>query len=114
MNTLIRDRRLHRDLQARHGKHSGNVNRARRKRRSGGLYRAGESRDNMLQAAIEGQGIALAGHPLVDRYLEDGSLSKIEGMLEIKRDFFHLIDASEGRKEAASFCDWILETVQKK
>ena len=50
MNTLIRDRRLHRDLQARHGKHSGNVNRARRKRRSGGLYRAGESRGNMRHA----------------------------------------------------------------
>ncbi|MGI3187429.1 LysR substrate-binding domain-containing protein [Nioella aestuarii] len=69
---------------------------------------------NMLQAAIEGQGIALAGHPLVDRYLEEGSLSKIEGMLEIKRDYFHLINASEGHKEAAKFCEWILETVQKK
>ena len=50
MNTLIRDRRSHRDLQARHGKSSGNVKRARRKRRSGGVYRAGESRDIMLSA----------------------------------------------------------------
>lgn len=64
---------------------------------------------NMLQAAIEGQGIALAGYPLVDRYLEDGSLFKIRGLPEVARDYFYLIDASEGRSEAQKFCNWIIE-----
>jgi DNA-binding transcriptional LysR family regulator len=62
---------------------------------------------NMLQAAIAGQGIALAGNPLVDPYLSDGSLRKLEGFPEIERDFFYLIDATENRKDAATFCDWV-------
>lgn len=45
---LILDRRSHRDLQARRGMGSGNLNRACRKRRSEGLNRAGESRDTLL------------------------------------------------------------------
>lgn len=62
---------------------------------------------NMLQAAIAGQGIALAGNPLVDPYLEDGSLRKLDGFPEIERDFFYLIDATEGNEDARIFCSWI-------
>ena len=62
---------------------------------------------NMLQAAIAGQGVALAGNPLVDPYLEDGSLHKLEGYPEIERDFFYLIDATRNRQDAEVFCDWI-------
>lgn len=62
---------------------------------------------NMLQAAIAGQGIALAGNPLVDPYLSDGSLKKLEGFPEIERDFFYLIDVTENRNDAQTFCDWI-------
>ena len=62
---------------------------------------------NMLQAAIAGQGIALAGNPLVDPYLADGSLIKLVGFPEIERDFFYLIDATKNREDANIFCDWI-------
>ena len=62
---------------------------------------------NMLQAAIAGQGVALAGNPLVDPYLEDGSLHKLNGYPELERDFFYLIDATRDRQDAQVFCDWI-------
>jgi len=62
---------------------------------------------NMLQAAIAGQGIALAGNPLVDPYLADGSLIKLEGFLELKRDYFFLINTTNDRPDAACFCDWL-------
>jgi DNA-binding transcriptional LysR family regulator len=67
---------------------------------------------NMLQAAIAGQGVALAGNPLVDPYLEDGSLHKLKGFPEIERDFFYLIDATRNRQEAQIFCDWIRDQAQ--
>jgi LysR family glycine cleavage system transcriptional activator len=62
---------------------------------------------NMLQAAIEGQGIALAGYPLVNRFLEDGSLRTIDGIAPMERDYFYLIDRSSNKPNAACFCDWI-------
>lgn len=64
---------------------------------------------NMLQAAIAGHGVALAGNPLVDPYLEDGTLRKLEGFLEIERDFFYLIDVTENRPDAVIFGEWLIE-----
>lgn len=64
---------------------------------------------NMLQAAIAGQGIALAGNPLVDPYLADGSLIRLEGFLELKRYCFYLIDTTNNRQDANCFCDWLLQ-----
>ena len=63
---------------------------------------------NMLQAAIAGQGVALAGYPLVNSYLADGSLQKLDGFLEHDRDYFYLIDTTKNRKDARCFCDWLL------
>jgi len=62
---------------------------------------------NMLQAAIEGQGIALAGFPLVDPYLEDGTLKTVPGTPSVERDYFYLIDKTEGRPDAEKFCNWV-------
>jgi LysR family transcriptional regulator, glycine cleavage system transcriptional activator len=64
---------------------------------------------NMLQGAIAGQGIALAGNPLVDPHLADGSLHKLDGFLELKRDYFFLIDTTTGREDANCFCEWVQE-----
>lgn len=61
---------------------------------------------NMLQAAIEGQGIALAGPPLVDRYLEDGSLLFISSIAPLERDRYYLCCRSE-TESAKLFCDWL-------
>ena len=63
---------------------------------------------NMLQAAIAGHGIALAGNPLVDPYLADGSLRKLDGFLEYDRDYFYLINTTKSRPDAELFCDWLL------
>lgn len=64
---------------------------------------------NMLQAAIAGQGIALAGNPLVDPYLADGTLIKLKGFMEIERDYFYLINATTDREDAERFCNWVLD-----
>lgn len=68
---------------------------------------------NMLQAAIAGQGIALAGNPLVDPYLDDGSLKKLAGFLELKRDYFFLINTTIGRDDADCFCDWLIKQAKE-
>ena len=65
---------------------------------------------NMLQAAIEGQGVALAGHPLIDRYLLDGTLIKVPNIEPSPRLAFYIINLSEGTA-AATFCDWLLTQV---
>jgi DNA-binding transcriptional LysR family regulator len=61
---------------------------------------------NMLQAAIEGQGIALAGHPLVDRYLADGSLLRMEGIKPLLRDNYYL-NCRTRSESAEVFCRWL-------
>lgn len=62
---------------------------------------------NMLQAAIEGQGIALAGFPLVDRFLEDGSLRAMKGIAPLTRDYFYLIARPTAKSDVARFSQWI-------
>ena len=61
----------------------------------------------MLQAALEGQGVALAGFPLVDSYVADGSLKIIEGFPQADRECFYLIDRTAGRPDGRAFCDWV-------
>ncbi|MEO1191558.1 MAG: LysR substrate-binding domain-containing protein [Pseudomonadota bacterium] len=67
---------------------------------------------NMLQAAIEGQGVALAGHPLVDRFLDDGSLQRIEAVAPLPRLFFYLHRRSDA-PDAQCFCAWLMETARQ-
>ncbi len=66
----------------------------------------------MLQAAIEGQGVALAGSPLIDRYLEDGSLLTIAGIAPLARDTYYLIDRTEGRRDGQLFSAWMAEQLE--
>lgn len=66
---------------------------------------------NMLQAAIAGHGIALAGHPLVDSYLENGTLIKLDGFLEIERNYYYLVDTTNRREDANCFCEWLLKNI---
>jgi len=61
---------------------------------------------NMLQAAIQRQGIALAGTPLVDTYLEDGSLRCINHIEPLLRDYYYIY-CQPGSKDALMFCDWL-------
>lgn len=61
---------------------------------------------NMLQAAIEGQGIALAGHPLVDTFLADGSLKTIAKIPVLQRDYYNLYRRPD-HEHADIFSKWI-------
>ncbi|QMU58092.1 MAG: LysR family transcriptional regulator [Boseongicola sp.] len=65
---------------------------------------------NMLQAAIEGQGIALAGHPLVDTYLENGELQKMPGVPPLQREMYFLY-ATEQHRPARVFRSWLKEKI---
>ena len=62
---------------------------------------------NMLQAAIEGQGIALAGHPLVDTFLQSGALCRMAGPEPLKRDWYFLYTSDES-EPAGVFRNWVL------
>lgn len=62
---------------------------------------------NMFQAAIEGQGVALAGRPLVDRFLADGTLLRVEGIEPFERDCYFLINRSPEKSSAKAWCAWI-------
>ncbi|WP_073251341.1 LysR substrate-binding domain-containing protein [Shimia gijangensis] len=63
---------------------------------------------NMIQAAIEGQGVALGSFPLVDHCIRNGSLMKVPGAPGLTRDTFYLVDQAGGRKNARLFCEWLL------
>ncbi|MFB9981382.1 LysR substrate-binding domain-containing protein [Mesorhizobium kowhaii] len=62
---------------------------------------------NMFQAALEGQGVALAGRPLVDRFLADGTLLRIEGIAPYERDCYFLINCSPEKPFANAWCAWV-------
>lgn len=64
---------------------------------------------NMLQAAIEGQGIALAGYPLVDVQLKRGTLLRIANIPGMKREFYYVLNRSSQRADAKQFCQWLFE-----
>ncbi|WP_226778889.1 LysR substrate-binding domain-containing protein [Oceaniglobus trochenteri] len=63
----------------------------------------------MLQAAVEGQGIALAGNPLIDAYLSDGRLVRMETARPLPRDVYWLVTRSTDRPEAVAFATWIAD-----
>jgi DNA-binding transcriptional LysR family regulator len=65
-----------------------------------------DSYTTMLQAAIEGQGVALAGNPLVDAYLADGRLVRMETP-PLPRDVYWLVVRAHDSPEAAAFAAWI-------
>lgn len=68
---------------------------------------------NMLQATVEGQGIGLACVPLVNSFLNDGTLKTIAGVPPVEGDLFYLIDRSNGMAAAAAFCKWISEEAKE-
>lgn len=65
---------------------------------------------NMLQAAIEGQGIALAGHPLVDSLLKSGELSKVETVPPLLRERYYIYISPESPL-AQTFRSWVTEQI---
>jgi len=70
--------------------------------------------DQMIQAAVEGEGVALGRTPLVGRQLEQGTLvAPFKDRIAAGREYFILTTPlSAGRAEVASFTAWLLSEVR--
>jgi LysR family glycine cleavage system transcriptional activator len=64
---------------------------------------------NLVQAALEGQGFALIGPPLVERFLSNGTLIQPVNAKPVIRHAFHLLlpRLSIPSAAAQAFADWI-------
>ena len=64
---------------------------------------------NLVQAALEGQGFALIGPPLVQRFLANGTLIQPVNTRPVVRHAFHLLLPQQSTPSAAAraFADWI-------
>lgn len=67
---------------------------------------------NMLQAAISGQGVALAGYPLVDRYLAEGTLLRPQGIAPLPRLHYYLYSNARSAGVEA-LCGWLLDRLNE-
>lgn len=67
---------------------------------------------NLVQAALDGQGFALIGPPLVARFLESGALIQPVDVPPVVRHGFHLLlpKATAPSTGAAAFADWVCNT----
>jgi DNA-binding transcriptional LysR family regulator len=63
----------------------------------------------MIQAALEGQGVALAGEPLINPFLKSGRLIRVPGAPYLKRDSFRLLTAQTGSPAISAFKTWIMK-----
>lgn len=69
---------------------------------------------NLVQAALDGQGIALAGPPVIERFLNNGALIPPSNVPAIRRRAFYLATpASPNHKSRATiaFCNWVIENL---
>jgi LysR family transcriptional regulator, glycine cleavage system transcriptional activator len=68
--------------------------------------------DQLIQAAIEGQGIALGVGPLVRRLIQQGRLVALFGKRFASPRGYYLLAAryAAGRPEVTAFTDWLLAT----
>jgi LysR family transcriptional regulator, glycine cleavage system transcriptional activator len=71
--------------------------------------------DQLIQAAIEGQGIALGVGPLVRRHLQQGRLVTLFGRRFASPRAYYLMTArfAAGRADVAAFTEWLLATAQR-
>jgi DNA-binding transcriptional LysR family regulator len=70
--------------------------------------------DQLVQAALAGQGIALGRSPIIDAFLDDGRLVAPLGRgLESARAYYLLTTpASAARADVAAFTGWLREEAQ--
>lgn len=71
--------------------------------------------DHMVQAAVEGQGIALAPSPLVRRLIESRQLvAPLKAITGSTRAYYLLVEPSAARRpQARQFIDWLLQQAQE-
>ena len=70
---------------------------------------------NLVQAALDGQGIALIGPPLMQKYLENGALVRPFETSPLKRHAFYLAlpKDREPTPVTGAFCKWIEQAVRE-
>ena len=66
-----------------------------------------------LREALSGQGVALAGHPLVDSYLAEGTLLRPPGIAPLPRLYYYLYGNARSAGVEA-FCDWVVDNVRNR
>ncbi len=67
---------------------------------------------NLVQATLDGLGIALVGPPVIEQFLNNGALIRPLNIPEIQRRAFYLATPSSSyhkSKAAVAFCDWVIE-----
>jgi LysR family glycine cleavage system transcriptional activator len=71
---------------------------------------------NLVQAALDGQGFALIGPPLIERFLSSGALAQPVDAPPVVRHAFHLLLPSGARPSASAqiFSDWVKSSFPKK
>ncbi|WP_439573470.1 transcriptional regulator GcvA [Phreatobacter sp.] len=71
--------------------------------------------DQMIQAAIAGQGVALGLSPLIDEQIRTGQLvAAFEKIAPSSKAYvLMLARAAAGRPEVAAFCDWLREEARE-
>lgn len=70
---------------------------------------------NLVQAALDGQGIALIGPPLMQKYLTDGALIRLVDAPPLKRRAFYLALPKDRDPTPVTdaFCKWIEQAVNE-
>jgi len=68
---------------------------------------------NLVQATLDGQGVALIGPPLMERYIGDGSLVALLDVPPVERKKFYLVLPEHEKPNDATreFCDWIANQI---
>ncbi len=66
---------------------------------------------NLVQAALDGQGIALIGPPLMNVYVKNGSLVRLLDVPPVDRRNFYLARPKDAISNRATeqFCDWVVD-----
>lgn len=66
---------------------------------------------NLVQAALDGQGIALLGPPLIERYLADKSLIKILDSVSVERRSFYVVTPKHSKTsdKMEKLIEWLRE-----
>jgi DNA-binding transcriptional LysR family regulator len=71
--------------------------------------------DQLVQAAINGEGIGLGRAPLVDRFVESGELvAPFHDRVTVTREYFVIVaTAARGQRRVREFTDWLLSEVKR-
>ncbi len=68
-----------------------------------------DDHNSLMEAALAGQGVALAGPPQISHYLESGQLVRLFDSFETHHRFFWIVQPANGHSKplAAAFADWL-------